>query len=126
MLSGRVGESTFGAERYLNQEFYRSREWKRIRREVILRDNGCDLADPDHPIYDYVIVHHMNPITSEDIATVSKYLVDPEYLVCISDTTHRAITYGSLSLLPRDYEERYPNDTCPWKRIGGGTSGFDN
>lgn len=116
MLSGRVGDQTFGAERYLNQLFYRSTEWRSRRRDILIRDNACDLAHPDHPIYGQVIVHHLNPIEIEDIEDATEYLLNPEYLVCISDLTHRAITYGNKNLIPTDYVPRTPYDTSPWRR----------
>lgn len=118
MLSGRVGDPTFGAARYINQKFYRSKEWRMVRDRIILRDNACDLAHPDHPIFGSVIVHHLNPIEIEDIENFTEYLTDPEYLVCISDTTHRAITYASKELIPKDYIPRRPWDTCPWRQQG--------
>lgn len=115
MLTGRVGDQTFGSARYINQKFYRSAEWRNLRNKIIVRDNGCDLAHPDHPIFGNVIVHHLNPIEVEDIEEATEYLMNPEYLVCISDTTHRAITYGSKDLIPKDYIPRTPWDTSPWR-----------
>lgn len=115
-LSGSVGESTFGYSRYLNQVFYKSMAWKRIRDEVILRDNGCDLGIDGRAIYGPVIIHHMNPITAEDIETESKFLTDPEYLITTVHNTHNAIHYGDESLLVMSPVERTRNDTCPWKR----------
>lgn len=113
-LSRRVGDQTFGSSRYINQEFYRSKEWKRVRNEVIVRDNGCDLAHPDFPILGPIHVHHMNPIELDDFETGSEFLLNPRFLICVSDRTHNAITYGSSDLLPEPYVERRPNDTCPW------------
>lgn len=115
MLNGSVGHATFGYDRYLNQMFYRSSEWKTIRRHVILRDLGRDLGCVGHDIYGTIYVHHMNPITKEDILTQSKFLLDPEYLISMSFNTHQAITYGLDSLIPKDPIQRKPNDTCPWK-----------
>lgn len=115
-LSGSVGKETFGFERYLNQRFYRSAEWKRIRREVILRDNGCDLGIPDRVIYGKVHIHHMNPVSREDILTQSELLLNPENLVCVSHETHNAIHYGDENLLLTVPPERKPNDTCPWRK----------
>lgn len=115
-LCGCVGDSTFGYARYLNQNFYRSKEWKRVRNEIIVRDNACDLAHEDHPIMGYVIVHHINPISIEDMESGSSVLLDPENLICVSDLTHRAITYGSEDLLPKKLVERVPYDTCPWRQ----------
>ena len=115
-LSGSVGKETFGFERYLNQRFYRSAEWKRIRREVILRDNGCDLGIPDRVIYGKIHIHHMNPVSREDILAQSELLLNPEYLVCVSHETHNAIHYGDENLLLTVPPERKPNDTCPWRK----------
>lgn len=114
-LSGLVGESTFGHDRYLNQSLYHSPEWKRFRKEIIVRDNGCDLALEDYPIVIGVIIHHLTPLTIEDIENRSDLVFDPENVVCVSHRTHEAIHYGDRSLLPRDLVERRPNDTCPWK-----------
>ena len=114
-LSGVVGEDTFGFDRYLNQNFYRSREWKRVRDEVIMRDNGCDLGIDGHEIRGKILIHHMNPITSEDIHRVSDYLLNPEYLICVTHRTHNAIHYGDESLIVTAPIERTQNDTCPWR-----------
>lgn len=115
-LDGHVGEDTFGFDRYLNQAFYRSTEWKRIRREIIVRDNGCDLAHPDREIVGPIYIHHINPIAMKDLTDQTDYLRDPENLVCVSYNTHQAIHYGSTELLtPTELVERRPNDTCPWK-----------
>jgi len=115
-LGGTVGEDTFGFDRYLNQIFYTSKEWKRIRNFVITRDNGCDLGIPDHKIIDdLILVHHMNPITKDDIINKSEILLNPEYLITTVKSTHDAIHYGDESLLVEDYIERSKNDTCPWK-----------
>lgn len=116
-LNGRVGEDTFGFERYLNQEFYqRDKEWKRIRDFVIVRDNGCDLGIEGRDILGKIIVHHMNPITQNDILNRSEYLLDPEYLICTVKRTHDAIHYGDENLLIKDPIVRSKNDTCPWRR----------
>lgn len=116
-LGGSVGESTFGYSRYLNQAFYnKSIAWKRIRDEVILRDNGCDLGVEGHEIYGRVTIHHMNPITVQDIENESKFLMDPEYLITTIHSTHNAIHYGDESLLMTGPVERTKNDTCPWRR----------
>ena len=114
-LGGIVGEDTFGFDRYLNQNFYRSREWKRVRDEVIMRDNGCDLGVDGHEIRGKILIHHMNPITSEDIHRVSDYLLNPEYLICVTHRTHNAIHYGDESLIVTAPIERTQNDTCPWR-----------
>lgn len=116
-LRGNVGEDTFGFERYLNQKFYKSKEWKHIRDIVILRDQGCDLACLGHDIYGKVIIHHMNPITINDLETNSDIVLNPEYLICVSQETHNALHYGDGSNLHKyDYEDRQPNDTSPWRR----------
>ena len=114
-LSGFVGEETFGFDRYLNQNFYRSQEWKRIRDLVIIRDNGCDLGIEDREIFGKIIIHHMNPINIKDIRDVSDYLLNPEYLICTTHQTHNAIHYGDDNLLVKGPIERSPNDTCLWK-----------
>ena len=115
-LSGIVGEDTFGFDRYLNQVFYRSARWKRIRDHVIVRDNGCDLGIEDRTIYGKILIHHMNPITIRDIEKDSEYLLDPEFLICTTLNTHNAIHYGDESLLLLGPIERTKNDTCPWRR----------
>lgn len=114
-LNGSVGKDTFGFDRYMNQAFYQSKEWKRVRDLVILRDNGCDLGVDGYTIYGKVLIHHMNPITVKDIATVSSFLMNPEYLICVSHTTHNAIHYGDENLIPKGPIIRTPNDTCPWR-----------
>lgn len=110
-----VGAETFGYDRYLNQRFYRTPEWKRVRRNVIARDEGCDMAHPDYPIGGRIIVHHLNAITPEMIINRDPALFDMDNLVCVSHETHEAITYGSREMLPEDPIEREPNDTCPWR-----------
>lgn len=115
-LSSRVGDETFGFDRYLNQSFYRSAKWKRIRDEVIVRDNGCDLGIEDRIIHGKILIHHMNPITDKDILGLTDLLLDPEYLICVTHTTHNAIHYGDESLLVTNPIIRTRNDTCPWKR----------
>lgn len=114
-LGGHVGEATFGFDRWLNQQLYRSPEWKRVRREVIVRDNACDLACTGFELFDNVLVHHMNPITPQDIIRRMDVVLNPDYLVTVSYGTHRAIHYGDESLLTIEPEERRPNDTCPWR-----------
>lgn len=117
-LRGRVGEDTFGFDRWLNQIFYRSPEWKTVRQEVLLRDNAFDLAHPDHPIFGRLLVHHMNPITDKDIVNREDILMNSEYLITVSHQTHNAIHYGDESLLACDtVHERTANDTCPWKMV---------
>lgn len=114
-LGGVIGKETFGFDRYLNQTFYKSDEWLSVRDYVIIRDNGCDLGIDGHEIYGRILVHHMNPITMEDIVNRSKYLLDPEYLICTIKNTHDAIHYGDESLLVTAPIERRKNDTCPWR-----------
>lgn len=114
-LGGKVGEETFGFDRYLNQLFYNSRKWKASRDKVIIRDQGCDLGMSDREIADRIIIHHMNPIDKNDILTESEFLLDPEYLICTCKTTHDAIHYGDESLLILGPVIRTANDTCPWK-----------
>lgn len=115
-LSSIVGEDTFGYDRYLNQQFYKSIAWKRVRDQVIIRDNGCDLGIDDRYINSRIYVHHMNPITKSDIINLTEYLLNPEYLICVSKNTHDAIHYGSEELLYTNHMvERRPNDTCPWR-----------
>lgn len=114
-IGGEVGSSTFGFDRYLNQTFYKSREWRDARRSVILRDNGCDLGVDGYPIVKELVVHHMNPITMDDIEDRNPAILDPEFLICVSDRTHKAIHYGDVDLLPNDPVERRPGDTCPWR-----------
>ena len=115
-LGGRVGEDTFGFDRYLNQIFYTSNEWRDVRDYVIVRDGGCDLGIPDREIFGKILVHHMNPIRQEDILRRSKWLLDPEYLICTIKNTHDAIHYGDDGLLILAPTERMKNDTCPWRR----------
>ena len=115
-LRGSVGKDTFGFDRFLNQRFYRSVEWRRVRDQVIIRDNGCDLGIEDRMIPGKVLIHHMNPITEKDIANATDILLNPEYLVCVSHTTHNAIHFGDENLLMPDLVVRTPYDTCPWKR----------
>lgn len=117
-LDGLVGDETFGFDRYLNQRFYRSAEWKRIRDMVIVRDKGCDLGIEDRELYDRIVIHHMNPISERDlINNVKEMVMDPEYLICCSHNTHNAIHYGDDRLIMKTViTERKPNDTCPWKK----------
>lgn len=113
---GRVGEETFGFDRWLNQKFYSSPEWKELRRYVILRDEGNDMAHSDFPINGRIYVHHLNPIAKKDILERSEFALNPDFFVCVSYDTHQAIHYGDESLLPIFIiPERAPNDTCPWK-----------
>lgn len=116
-LNGAVARETFGVERYLNQNFYRSDLWKSIRNKVIIRDNGCDLAHVDHELNSGIVIHHLNPISIEDIIEMSDYVTNPEYLVCVSESTHRRIHYGNEDSIKNfTIADRKPNDTCPWKK----------
>lgn len=113
--SGIVAEETFGAHRYLNQAYYRSAEWRQVRNSVIIRDNGCDLGVEGFEINDRVYIHHINPITEEDILDRSPALFDLDNLICVSFNTHQAIHYGDESMLPITYfNERKPGDTKLW------------
>lgn len=113
-LGGSVGASTFGFDRYLNQSFYKSYEWKHARDFVIVRDNGCDLGWPGYEIHGDLLVHHMNPMTSDDISHGEEWIVDPEFLVLTTKKTHNAIHYGDRSLLSTPVVERRPGDTRLW------------
>lgn len=114
-LDGKVGEETFGFDRYLNQNFYKSDEWRSVRDYVIIRDNGCDLGIEGHEIYGRILIHHMNPITKDDVLRRSDFLLNPEYLICTIKNTHDAIHYGDENLLIIAPIVRSKNDTCPWK-----------
>lgn len=113
-LGGQVGMSTFGFDRWINQQFYRSREWRQVRDEVITRDMGYDLGSQDTPILGAHLIHHMNPLTPEDIENATDNLLDPEYLITTSLRTHNAIHYGDERQLPRPFVERRPGDTRLW------------
>lgn len=113
-IPGKVGAETFGFDRWLNQIFYKTKEWKRIRDEVIVRDMGCDLACKDYPIGGKIIIHHMNPICMDDIVNRSDILLNPNFLICTSHNTHNAIHYGDQNLLPKKPIERRPGDTKLW------------
>lgn len=115
-LDGQVGVETFGFDRWLNQRFYKDPEWLAARDIVIIRDGGCDLGIPGREIYSRILIHHMNPITKDDILRRSKFLLDPEYLICTIKNTHDAIHYGDEGLLILDPVVRSRNDTCPWRR----------
>lgn len=114
-LGGRVGESTFGYERYLNQLFYESKEWRDFRRSIIIRDRGCDLGILDREISGLIMIHHLNPISVDDILQRRECLLDPENAICASPNTHRAIHYGDEGLLIKAPIVRSKNDTCPWR-----------
>lgn len=116
-LRGIVGESTFGFDRYLNQILYQSPKWKSARDFVIIRDNGCDLGIEGREIHGRILVHHMNPITIDDIEKESEFLYDPEYLITTIHNTHNAIHYGDESLLIKAPIIRSKYDTCPWRQI---------
>jgi len=113
-LSGSVGIETFGMDRYLNQKFYKSAEWKRVRDFVIIRDEGCDLGLPNFPIFEKIIIHHMNPIILKDITLRNRDILNPEFLISTSNRTHQAIHYGDESLLPIIPIQRKPQDTKLW------------
>ena len=115
-LDGTVGLVTFGFDRYLNQQFYQSREWRSVRDFVIVRDSACDLGIDGHEIFGRIYIHHMNPISSKDIQMMSKFLLDPEFLICVTHETHNAIHYSDAKLLLTEPIQRRPNDTCPWRR----------
>lgn len=115
MLHSIVATSTFGYDRYLNQNFYTSREWRTFRRDIIIRDNGCDLGIEDHPIFETMIIHHINPITPEDFHNMSYSLLDPENAILTTLNTHNAIHFSDENSIPKALVERTPNDTCPWK-----------
>ena len=114
-LDGRVAQDTFGWDRWVNQQFYHTSEWKRVRDQVIVRDLGYDLASRGHEISGMILIHHMNPIKLEDLMERPEYVLDPEFLVCVSKATHNAIHYGNKDLLPSPMIQRSRNDTCPWK-----------
>ena len=115
-IGGGVGKETFGWDRWLNQRFYQTPEWKTIRREVILRDGGCDLAIPDRLLTGKIYVHHMNPVDAGDIRSRAEILLNPEFLITVSYETHQAIHYGDMKLLvPAEIIDRKPNDTVPWR-----------
>lgn len=126
-LHGEVGKDTFGFDRWLNQDFYQSREWRQFRDKIIARDMGCDLGCKDHPITDWVLrdgrpvkpkisIHHMNPITKEDVLQHSEKLLDPENAICVSAVTHKAIHYGTGKGPKLPDGDRKPGDTCPWRK----------
>lgn len=114
-LSGRVGEETFGFDRWLNQKFYRSAEWKHLRDQVIIRDNGCDLGVEGREIYGKIFIHHMNPISKKDILERTDLLLNPMYLISVTKQTHDAIHYSDDSILMKDPIVRSRNDTCQWR-----------
>lgn len=113
-LRGEVGASTFGFDRYINQQFYTSSQWRQLRNHVIARDNGCDLGVEGYDIFNRVIIHHMNPMTVDDLVHGNDDILDPEFLITTSHKTHNAIHYGDASLLPQLHKERRPGDTRLW------------
>lgn len=115
-LNGVVGKETFGFDRIFNQKFYKSKEWLNVRDFVIVRDNGCDLGIEGHEIHGRIIIHHMNPISVDDIKNATDFLLNPEYLISTIDNTHNAIHYGDEGLLITAPIERTKNDTCPWRQ----------
>ena len=115
LIGSLIGDETFGAARYLNQQFYQSRSWRSVRDQVIIRDDGCDLGHKDYPIGGGIRVHHLNPITEDDVTNNTACLYDPNNLVCTSLLTHNAIHYGDATLLPQLPTIRAPNDTIPWR-----------
>lgn len=114
-LDGIVGKDTFGFDRYMNQIFYKSKEWQSLRNRIIIRDNGCDLGLDGYEIQGKILIHHMNPITPEDIVNRSEYLLNPDFLISTMLSTHNAIHYGDESLIAKEPMERSKNDTCPWR-----------
>lgn len=113
-LRGGVGDATFGSDRWINQKFYASRQWKQIRDHVIVRDEGCDLGIPGYEIHNRLVIHHMNPMTVREIADGDDVILNPDYLISVSHKTHNAIHYGDATLLPRPPIERSPGDTRLW------------
>ena len=116
-LQGAVGEETFGSDRYMNQFFYRSPEWRRVRDYVIARDGGCDLGVSGREIFERIIIHHINPIGPEDIRNRSDFLLNPDFLITTTHRTHQAIHYGDEGLLVKEEIVRFKNDTCPWRHL---------
>lgn len=114
-IGGKVGEETFGTERWINQRFYKSDIWLEIKDKVIIRDLGCDLGLPGYELSKRIVVHHMNPITVDDIINLTDFAINPKYLITMSDITHKAIHYGCYDLLAKDPVIRRANDTCPWR-----------
>ena len=117
-IGGEVGQVSFGFDRYLNQSLYRSKEWRAIRDRAIIRDDGCDLGMPGYSIGSRIIVHHINPISVDDLENGNPDIYDLRYLICVSPNTHNAIHFGDENLLDKDLVKRLPGDTCPWKIKG--------
>lgn len=118
-LNGSVGKNTFGSRRFMNQSFYRSYEWRKAKNAVIIRDSGCNLGIKGYEILDKIYIHHMNPVTIEQLERKDPKLYDPEYLICVDFITHNAIHYGDEDLLPKESMIRKPGDTYLWKPLGG-------
>lgn len=115
-LKGSVGEETFGFDRYINQKFYNSQEWKSIRDYIIVRDQGCDLGVEGYEIHGRIYIHHINPVLLKDVMYRTEYLTNPEYLITTTHSTHNAIHYGDENLLNKTPITRSKNDTCPWRK----------
>ena len=115
-LKGSVGEETFGFDRYINQKFYNSQEWKNTRDYIIVRDQGCDLGIEGYEIHGRIYIHHMNPVLLKDVMYRTEYLTNPEYLITTTHSTHNAIHYGDENLLIKTPIARSKNDTCPWRK----------
>ena len=117
-LSAKIGDESFGFDRYLYQEFLQTNGWKQIRNKIIIRDNACDLAHPDRQILNSrnLVIHHMNPVGPEDVLTHSDFLLNPEFLICTLDITHQAIHYSNSDMLMKEPVQRLPRDTCPWRK----------
>lgn len=113
-LRGTVGEPTFGSDRWINQTFYRSKQWRDLRHHIIVRDNGCDLGVDGYEVHSRLIIHHMNPMTAQHIAEGDESILNPEYLISVAHQTHNAIHYGDASLLPKQLVVRQPGDTKLW------------
>lgn len=116
ILRGSVGRDTFGFDRFLNQDFYKSKQWRDVRHHVIARDQGNDLGVEGYAIYDRILIHHMNPMTPDDIMDGNDDILNPEFLISTTHSTHNAIHYGNTDNLPRQHVERYPDDMILWPR----------
>ena len=113
-LRGEVGAATFGFDRWINQQFYTSSQWKHVRHQVITRDNGCDLGIDGYEIHSRLVIHHMNPMLPEDVIHGNDDILDPEFLITTTHRTHNAIHYGDEKLLPKPFVERRRGDTKLW------------
>lgn len=114
-LDNSVGWQTFGGHRWINQQFYNSPEWRRIRRKVILRDKACDLGLDGYELNSHIVIHHMNPLLLDDLVDRTDYLLNPEYLICCSHQTHNLIHYGNIKGTIKPIADRFPDDQCPWR-----------